>query len=192
MRKSKIIHTNEFLGTQNRRRFTADAERSIHAPSAKALTLYPPLRAGIPLFGSSAAATNPQLQSGVLAFRRLPDDKPEVLLIRKNHSKNWGIPKGKVKANLSPAENAAKEAFEEAGIKGTMHPLPIGTYRAVKRVHDLKIVIEVSVYLLEVTSIAKKWPEKKNRDVKWCSPLEAVELLHEPILVELCEGLFGI
>jgi 8-oxo-dGTP pyrophosphatase MutT (NUDIX family) len=134
----------------------------------------------------------PQSQSGVLAYRRLPGGRAEVLLVKKHKSKSWGIPKGRIEPELSPADNAAKEAFEEAGVAGSIHPVPIGTYRALKRVDDLKIVIDVMVYLLEVTSTARTWPEKHKRDLKWCSPQEAVKWLREPILVELCEGLFGL
>jgi hypothetical protein len=50
-------------------------------------------------------------------------------------------------------------------------------------------VAEVWVYLLEVTEIAKKWPEKSKRQVKWCSCREAALALREPILVELCNQL---
>jgi hypothetical protein len=53
-------------------------------------------------------------------------------------------------------------------------------------IYGQKIVIEVFVYLLEVTEAAKKWPEKAKRDFKWVSPREATTLLREPALVELC------
>ena len=140
----------------------------------------------LPILGSETARTSPLSQSGVLAFRRLENGEVSILLVRKPHSKNWGIPKGNAVAHLSLADNAAKEAFEEAGVRGRIDPRPAGTYRAVKRKNHLQLVIEVCVYLFEVTDIAKKWPEKDRRDIKWCSPREAAILLHEPLLTELC------
>ena len=140
----------------------------------------------LPVLGSEATRTQPLVQSGVLAFRRLENGEIAVLLVKKPNSKNWGIPKGNAEPDLTLAENAANEAFEEAGVKGSIQPYSSGTYRAVKRMYGLKFVIEVSVYLLEVSEAAKKWPEKGRREIKWCSPAEAVLLLREPLLAELC------
>jgi ADP-ribose pyrophosphatase YjhB (NUDIX family) len=121
-----------------------------------------------------------------LAYRKADKGDVEVLLVRKLRSRSWGIPKGKVKRRLSAAENAAKEAFEEAGVKGHVQQRAAGSFRAVKRVHDQKIVIEVAVHLLEVTKTAKTWSEKAKRETKWCSPEEAANLLREPLLADLC------
>ncbi len=106
--------------------------------------------------------------------------------MKKHTSSKWGIPKGNVEQHLTLAENAEKEAFEEAGVAGQIESRSAGTYKAVKRKRGLKIVVDVSVFLLEVTEIAKKWPEKAEREIKWCSPQEAAMLLHEPLLTELC------
>ena len=91
--------------------------------------------------------------------------------------------------HLSLADNAAKEAFEEAGVTGHVRQRAAGTYRAVKRVSGRQIVIEVCVFLLEVTGTARKWPEQGEREIKWCSPQEAIRLLREPLLIELCARL---
>jgi ADP-ribose pyrophosphatase YjhB (NUDIX family) len=128
---------------------------------------------------------NPQIQSGVLAYRRRKKGL-EILLVKKPLSQNWGIPKGKLAAGLSLPENAAKEAFEEAGVKGLIEQEAAGSYRAMKRRGDDQIVIEVSVFVLEVTKIAKKWPEKATRLVKWYAPADAARLAREPLLVQLC------
>lgn len=140
----------------------------------------------LPILGSEAARTKPLLQSGALAFRRLDDGEIAVLLVKKPRSNSWGIPKGNAEPNISLAENAAKEAFEEAGVTGCIEAYSSGTYRAVKRMFGVKLVVEVSVYLLEVFETAKKWPEKGEREIRWCSPREAAMLLHEPLLAELC------
>jgi 8-oxo-dGTP pyrophosphatase MutT (NUDIX family) len=146
---------------------------------------------GLPVLGSEVASVRPLVQSGVLAFRRLDDGDIVVLLVKKPNSKNWGIPKGNAEPDLTLAENAAKEAYEEAGVKGHIAPRSAGTYRAVKRMSGMKLVVEVSVYLLEVFETAKKWPEMDEREIIWCSPREAAILLREPLLVELCGRLIG-
>jgi len=158
-------------------------------PSKRPRKTIPADPSRLPLAGSRAARFQPLLQSGVLAFRRFDDGEIAVLLVRKPRSKNWGIPKGNAEPQLSLAENAAKEAFEEAGVRGRVDSHAVGKYRAVKRKHGLKLVIEVCVHLLEVTETAKKWPEKGEREIKWCSPQEAAILLHEPLLAELCDRL---
>lgn len=137
---------------------------------------------------TSHGRTLPQAQSGVLAFRHGADGI-EVLLVRKLRSGSWGIPKGKVKRGLSSAENAAKEAFEEAGISGLIEQRASGSYRALKRQIDQKILIEVAVHLLEVTETAAEWPEQHKRDIRWCPPQTAAKLLGEPLLAELCREL---
>jgi 8-oxo-dGTP pyrophosphatase MutT (NUDIX family) len=131
----------------------------------------------------------PQLQSGVLAYRRLKKGRLEVLLVKKPLSQNWGIPKGKLEGHLSLPENAAKEAFEEAGIKGVIQQETLGSYKAMKRRGDHEIIVEVWVYLLEVTRVARSWPEKATRLVRWFTPTEAVRILREPLLIEHCRKL---
>jgi 8-oxo-dGTP pyrophosphatase MutT (NUDIX family) len=143
-------------------------------------------RPDLPILGTEAARKQPLVQSGVLAFRRLENGDVAVLLVKKPRSNNWGIPKGNAVSGLTLSENAAKEAFEEAGVKGRAETHSSGTYRAVKRMYGMKLVVEVSVYLLEVFETATKWPEKGEREIKWCSPHEAAILLHEPLLAELC------
>jgi 8-oxo-dGTP pyrophosphatase MutT (NUDIX family) len=56
-----------------------------------------------------------------------------VLLVSKRRSGKWGIPKGRVDGRLTFGEVAAKEAFEEAGIKGRVSPNSIGMFRVEKR-----------------------------------------------------------
>jgi 8-oxo-dGTP pyrophosphatase MutT (NUDIX family) len=130
------------------------------------------------------------LESGVLAFRRDNGDA-QVLLISRKRSKKWGIPKGKVVQTLNFPENAAKEAFEEAGVIGFTSPFSVGMFRAKKRLGETPIqqTIEVWVYLLEVTEVAKDWPEKGKRDICWVSCEAAAGYLREPVLVGLCHRL---
>jgi 8-oxo-dGTP pyrophosphatase MutT (NUDIX family) len=52
------------------------------------------------------------------------------LLVRSRGGNRWTFPKGTVDASdASPAAAAAREALEEAGVVGTIDPVPLGTYR---------------------------------------------------------------
>ena len=136
---------------------------------------------------------DPLLESGALAFRHDNGD-PQVLLISRKRSKKWGIPKGKLVPTLNFPENAAKEAFEEAGVIGYVSPSSVGMFRAKKWVGDplVQQTIEVWVYLLEVTELAQDWPEKGKREVRWVSCESAARQLREPVLSHLCHRLAQI
>jgi 8-oxo-dGTP pyrophosphatase MutT (NUDIX family) len=60
------------------------------------------------------------MESGVHTFRREADGATRVLPISKKRAKNWGFRKGRRSPHLSFAETAAKEAFEEAGVVGSI------------------------------------------------------------------------
>jgi 8-oxo-dGTP pyrophosphatase MutT (NUDIX family) len=131
------------------------------------------------------------LESGVLALRHRKKGEPQILLVSKKRSKEWGIPKGRAESHLGFAENAAKEAFEEAGVIGSVSPNAIGMFRAKKRSanREIRLIVEVWVYLLEVTETLAKWPEKQKRQTKWVSCEAAARLLREPVLAHLCHRL---
>jgi ADP-ribose pyrophosphatase YjhB (NUDIX family) len=134
---------------------------------------------------------NAILESGVLAFRREGNGEPLVLLITKKRSRKWGIPKGRAEPHLSLHENAAKEAFEEAEVIGYIAPSSVGMYCAEKSATNspTKRIIEVWVYLLEVTETLPDWPEKEKRTTRWVSCEVAARQLREPVLTHLCHRL---
>lgn len=131
------------------------------------------------------------LESGVLAFRRDGSGDIRILLISRRRSKKWGIPKGKVVPHLSFRDNAIKEAFEEAGVVGSVSPFSVGVFRAKKRQPnaDRPEIIEVWVYLLDVEETLPDWPEKEKRATRWVTCEAAARQLREPILAHLCHRL---
>jgi 8-oxo-dGTP pyrophosphatase MutT (NUDIX family) len=131
----------------------------------------------------------PTLQSGALAYKVCPNGKVRVLLVRTRRSKRWSIPKGCAEPNLTLAANAAKEAFEEAGVVGEVEAESIGMFRTTKRAWYGEALLEIWVYRMRVTEQADHWPEEGDREVKWVSCREAARILHEPLLAELCRGL---
>ena len=77
------------------------------------------------------AAAEVPIQTGALPWRLAPKNGIEVLLVTGRRSGRWSIPKGWPMPGKSLAEAAEQEAFEEAGVKGTIDPNPIGTFRHV-------------------------------------------------------------
>jgi 8-oxo-dGTP pyrophosphatase MutT (NUDIX family) len=149
------------------------------------------MKAPIPL--PASATGKPLLESGVLAYRRRrKSGEPLILMISKRRSKKWGIPKGKIDPYLNFGEAAAKEAFEEAGLIGQVSPHSIGVFRMRKRSAtnpQVQRLVEVWIYLLEVTETLTNWPEKGKRQIKWVSCEAAARHLREPLLAQLCHRL---
>jgi 8-oxo-dGTP pyrophosphatase MutT (NUDIX family) len=130
-----------------------------------------------------------RLQSGALPFRIGKGGKSEVLLVTTGRRGRWGIPKGKTEPYLTFDQNAAKEAFEEAGVIGKVSRNSSGKFRTSKRRGDTERVLEVWVYLLAVERIADDWPEKARRRIKWVRAKVAAKILREPFLSDLCRKL---
>lgn len=136
-------------------------------------------------------ATNALLhQAGVIAYRVL-DGKVQVLLMTSRDTGRWIIPKGNINGSATPAKAAKKEAFEEAGVKGTITgSIPLGIYTYFKKVGSGEArAAAVEVYLLHVKKQLKKWPEKGERKRSWLSAKEAAELVEEPGVIPLLHRL---
>jgi len=127
-----------------------------------------------------------RLQSAALPYRIGRTGRPEILLVTSARTKRWTIPKRCAEPHLTLAQNAAKEALEEAVIVGVVPPRSSGMFRATKRVADGVVTIEVRVYLMRVTGTLEDWPEKRQRRTKWESCVTAARLLREPLLRHLC------
>ena len=85
----------------------------------------------------------------------------EVLLITSLNSKRWILPKGWPEADLTRCENAAREAFEEAGVTGKIAVQPVGHYHYLKEKREGGgIPVSVDVFALCVTRQVDDWPEK--------------------------------
>ena len=132
----------------------------------------------------------PLPQAGVIAYR-IRRGEVQVLLMTSRDTGRWIIPKGNVKPGSSPSKAAAQEAFEEAGVKGTIvSSTPLGVYTYAKKLGSGEArSATVEVFLLQVKKQVKKWPEKGERKLAWVSAKKAVELVEEPGVVPLLRGL---
>lgn len=126
------------------------------------------------------------IQYGVLPVRVGPEGEPEVLLITSRDTGRWVVPRGNTMPGKSPAESAAVEAFEEAGIRGPMETQAFGAYRYEKRRRRGDLVpAEVHLFLLRVEEEASSWPEQAERERQWFTPDAAAAAVHEPELAAL-------
>ncbi len=109
--------------------------------------------------------------------------KVQVLLATSRDTGRWIIPKGWPIDGLTPAQTAAQEAWEEAGVKGTVSDALIGlfTYDKIEAVHD-PLPCVVSVFGVRVATLADKFPERKQRRRKWFDACKAARKVAEPDL----------
>ncbi len=127
----------------------------------------------------------PRRQCAALAFQPGAGGI-RVMLVTSRGTGRWVLPKGWAKQELSGAENAALEAFEEAGLKGAVTAGPIGAYRAAKQLDDgASIPCIVDVFALCVDEVLEDWPERAQRQLRWCHPAEAALLVQETELIAL-------
>ena len=112
-----------------------------------------------------------------------------MLLITSRDTGRWVIPKGWPMRNRSDAEAAAREAFEEAGLRGEVSPRSIGIYTYQKVLGPKQsIPVVVRVFPLEAREMLRTYPETGQRRVKWFPPDKAAERVAEPDLAALIRG----
>jgi 8-oxo-dGTP pyrophosphatase MutT (NUDIX family) len=109
-------------------------------------------------------------QSGVIPYRK-KNGQTEVLLVTSIRKKNWIVPKGFIEYHMSPFQSAKKEAFEEAGVKGSNTTKILGHYTVKKNGSELL----TKIYSMKVTRIFKDYPEKNLRKRKWFSVYDAAK-----------------
>lgn len=110
----------------------------------------------------------------------------DVLLITSRGGKRWLLPKGWPRGQQSLAETAVRETFEEAGVDGAPHRMPIGefTYRKSMR-QGYSLDCHVFVFPLLVTGHHDDWPERGQRERRWVDLTKASGLVGDPHLADL-------
>jgi 8-oxo-dGTP pyrophosphatase MutT (NUDIX family) len=128
----------------------------------------------------------PEVQAAALPWRRNAAGGVQVLLVTSRETRRWVLPKGWPIKGLKAAETAAREAFEEAGVKGLIARRKIGVFHYDKRLANGRTQhVQVGVYPLQVGAEREVWPEMRERDRLWTSPANAAALVNEPELAEL-------
>src|SRR3954454_11038752 len=82
------------------------------------------------------------------------DDR--VCMVTSSSGRRWVFPKGMIDAGHTPVQAALVEAWEEAGLVGSLDPDPVGSYVYEKfgREHH------VLVYRMTVSEAREDWPER--------------------------------
>ena len=123
-------------------------------------------------------------QSGVIPYRK-KNGRTEVLLVTSIKKRNWIIPKGFIEYHLSPFQSAKKEAFEEAGVRGSNGTKILGSYMVYKNGSELL----TKVYSMRVTRVFKDYPEKNLRKRKWLSTTDAAKKVTIPEIAKMIRKL---
>ncbi|MDR2858579.1 MAG: DUF47 family protein [Novosphingobium sp.] len=114
------------------------------------------------------------------------DASVRILLITSRGTGRWVIPKGNISGKIPPHAAAAIEAEEEAGIAGSVCPLPLGSYRYRKRrSNGASLMVDVDVFPLAVTQEHDSWKEQSQRERRWFTLHEAADAVDETDLRDL-------
>jgi uncharacterized protein len=109
-----------------------------------------------------------------------------VLLVTSRQTRRWVLPKGNPVEGLGAHESAAHEALEEAGVRGSICPAPVGSYRYRKRRKTgASVMIDVDVFPIAVTEELTEWEEDGERERRWFALSEAAEAVDEPELQQI-------
>jgi 8-oxo-dGTP pyrophosphatase MutT (NUDIX family) len=114
--------------------------------------------------------------AGVLPYR-VNGHGLELLLITTRRSKRWSVPKGHCRGEADARRTAATEAFEEAGLEGTVAKHPIGTFSHAKSGPALSAEAIVLLFPMRVARQLESWPEKGQRRLMWAGPRKAAKLV---------------
>jgi 8-oxo-dGTP pyrophosphatase MutT (NUDIX family) len=125
---------------------------------------------------------NARRQVAALPLRLAKNGAIEILLVTSRDTGRWIIPKGWTSKRIKDCKAAAREAREEAGVKGKILREAIGTYRYIKRELGKGALVEVRVFLLKVSKRCKRWPEKRERRRAWFHIEDAASRVSDPEL----------
>ena len=114
------------------------------------------------------------------------DGQTWVMMVTSRERRRWVLPKGWEEPGSTAYEQAAREAFEEAGLVGQVEPEPIARYSYTKHLrHGRTVQCEVSVFPLWVERQLESWPEQGQRETRWFSFTDAALAVTEAPLVTL-------
>jgi 8-oxo-dGTP pyrophosphatase MutT (NUDIX family) len=134
------------------------------------------------LRGGRPASAAPRRQVGAIPYV-VEDGIVRFLLVTSRRTGSWIFPKGGLMAGLGPSRTAAREAFEEAGVRGVIGPVPIGAYG--KTDSGTGRTVRIPMYPLQVREELRSWPEQGQRQRRWATLEEACSLLAHPELIRL-------
>lgn len=134
----------------------------------------------MPHFLGTLMGKRPEALQVAALCRRDGEEGLEVLLVTSLDTGRWIVPKGWPMRGKTLAEAALREAWEEAGVTGTVHPEAVGNYVYTKRRKTgLDQRCEVLCFLVDVDTLAEKYPEAGRRKRLWVRPKAAAKRVQE-------------
>lgn len=138
----------------------------------------------LPLKLRKVQKTAARTQFAALCYRKRKSEL-QICLVTSRTSKRWIIPKGWPMHNQTPAEAAATEAWEEAGLSGKCYDVCLGVYSYTKQHKEGALTILTLVYPMKVNNVHSTWPEAHQRKRQWMTPRKAARKLKEPALKQI-------
>lgn len=103
---------------------------------------------------------------GVIPYK-VEDDSVWVMMVTSQTRKRWIFPNGNIESGETGVQAAAREAFEEAGVKGSIDKKHTIDATIGKSAPDGIEEVAVEFFAMEVLKQADKWPEKDERKRRW-------------------------
>jgi 8-oxo-dGTP pyrophosphatase MutT (NUDIX family) len=108
-------------------------------------------------------------------------------MVTSRSGRRWVFPKGQIDPGHTPAETSLLEAWEEAGVVGSLDAEPLGNYVYEK----MGCQHHVLVFRMRVIEVRDLWPERDFRSRAWLTIDEALNRIDEPGLRDLLRQAFG-
>lgn len=138
------------------------------------------------LFGG--LGRRPVRQAGAIPYA-VRDGAVVVLLITSRRTGRWIFPKGGLIDGLDEPAAAAREAWEEAGVRGRVDPVRLGLHRSYKMRGPRPAPLEIAMYPLRVEHEADDWPERDQRRRCWAPLAEARRRVRDRALARMIDRL---
>jgi len=149
----------------------------------------PPERVAAGTDDYGAGDNGEPLQVAALPYRSHARGR-DILLVTSRRSGRWILPKGWPHHGASLSQSAAREAYEEAGICGTIWQHEIGRFTTTKVTLDGAADFPVAVYPLKVEVELADWPEHEERQRQWFALADASEII-APDQRDIVEAFYG-
>jgi 8-oxo-dGTP pyrophosphatase MutT (NUDIX family) len=111
---------------------------------------------------------------GVIPYYKKNNSCRIVIVTSRKKPSKWIFPKGQPEDERTDREIAVNEAFEEAGLIGTIKGQAIKVL-----VKDKNHKIQYKLYPFKVSRICRRWPERKIRKRCFARPEKAIKELRK-------------
>lgn len=121
----------------------------------------------------------PRACAGALCWRKAGADV-EILLVTTRGTGRPTPPRGRIEPSDTSADTALREAWEEAGVVGTVDPTPLGGYYGVSSWRPGRPPrYACLLHALEVERLEDEYPEAGQRERFWVGAEEAARRVRE-------------